>query len=1786
MKISKELANRKRLIDVTRFDGIVNNYVNDGIPANSFKTLEGVELTLDGRVIRANDFKVIGNLGGELLDATMFQGEKYFFIDGKYLKKENSETGELELVYEFENGSDKGNMEVFDTQLFVTNQGNDVISTDGKVDHEYDKWTIKTLINTVNACCIVGEVVYFVTEGGGLFSYNISTEEITYLKNVSNTLHINDIKHYDGYLYCGISDGRLYKYNISTEAGVYIDIHANSDIVYCLLIIGTNLYIGTGDTAEFFRMDFATETTTALGNILADETKLLSMVHNGDTKIFAGTGDNAHIIEITGYTTASPTYTDRSGVGGGDSYIYAIIIVDSVLYIGASNSGRLISWDMATLDGTAAVYTSIGVCHTGETKILALSYMYIDGYDLIIGTGNNAYIKKYKISAGTFHTVSQIENETLAKSLVRYSNTLVFGGTGETGLIFKYTKDDDIIQGNNETFDGTYAKCIANDKISDIKYILIYEYRSGGNYKLYSKIVNIVDDTPVSETSITLENNNNTKCESVRVKALSSNYIIAFYQDGYTNTDLGTICLMDSIGRPLCYEKIEKLRVSGEFTAIDRITDTKAIIAYSSEADAKKGYVRIANIVENLNFTGATTFESADTTETIAINLGPLKNIIIYVDKGNGDKATAKIINDGAANGSPVVIDNGGVRVYALFAAGISSTQIIVAYSITVGLRFEARILNINGNNIYPQTPADIVGGAGHYGSMEVLSASQAVMCYKNLDPDHIHEGTACLINISGNNLTPQTPVSYHPGGNDTYHRVKRLTDTKAIVAYARYLPNDYANVQVLIVNGNLIEPGTSVDIESVVGAWHFVSVISATKVLISYRGGAVGRCCIVTVSGNVPTPHTPVTFEAGNVDRISGIFLSITKVLLFYNDSGDSYYGKTNEIVIDGNTVTPGTPSTFNSESTSYISAILMGGSRGMVSYRQNSTGFGRYKFFNFAGLSIEARAEFESGSTYNIDVAYLTATQSIVGYEDCGDGDKCKVCLIDTTTDTLSPGAPQIIEASNINLCKLKKITTSKVAIIYNKYPSGNNEIRILTINGAAVTPNTPYIFNNDTMINFGSIVVYSTELLQLYYSHTSVSISIKTRLFSIGTITVIPVSTIKTVYTGESTYTVGTSLSSSRSVVCYSNATNQGVCELWNIEKVDDFTNLGTLMCTNINLQTLAFDDVNNILYVGTDNECRLYSIDTSTGDISEIGQVVNDDKIYCMLFGNSENLYIGVGDTTGHVFTYNITTEAFTQKTAAGGLYTNCTKVLSMLLLGGKLYLGGYSSVSDGKLVVYDLGTTFTDKGVVKAGETGITCINTYTDNIIFLGSNTNGHLVEYNIGSSTFTDKGSPSGNVSIINEMIIINTTIYLACTMSTGYARFYSYSLDTQTFTDHGLVSTDEHHTAILSLVFYAPNGIILGAKGYGEFYRFDIDTTVITKLEDYGGEGEEDVGVILSINTYQFYIGFGQGTTVIKYGSGIVVYPEVPQSPSFPHCKFIKAYNNMMFAIGDDKYPNTLMWSKLGDPTDWTDYFSYMMIGRDDDKLVSLLVYKDYLIIFKNHSIYSLTGYSPTDLTQREFNINYGCDGAFQCTMGQNEFYFIYDCDMYMYRRGVGFTKINHSIDLSGGVTSLTFVKDKIYIGSENNSYVLDTIVYFDQKRRAFYNIKQKKRFLNLNYTLNSWGSGEDQVLYEIDDTLWANIKMEFTNWFYNAYRKNILGIIIEGKYNPSHTHLTDNGANFDMILRDNDVNDYTFIKKRLPVKNKKFLDFIITNNENENFELKRIGIIHIVKKGVETE
>lgn len=204
-----------------------------------------------------------------------------------------------------------------------------------------------------------------------------------------------------------------------------------------------------------------------------------------------------------------------------------------------------------------------------------------------------------------------------------------------------------------------------------------------------------------------------------------------------------------------------------------------------------------------------------------------------------------------------------------------------------------ARIGTVSGttisvNQIYPFDEDSDVRG-----SSSLFSADKAIFTFRAGGSGGI--GLSRIGSISGTTISYGPYADFNDGGTISISTQTILTDYKFVVVYRDSSDGGKGHARVGTVSGLTITYGN--EFEYNVGNSNFKDIITTldnNRIIIFYRDPSdsyYGKSVVGTVSGTTITFDSPVAFNpTSSVSDLSSYYVSTDKVIISYHSGGDSY--------------------------------------------------------------------------------------------------------------------------------------------------------------------------------------------------------------------------------------------------------------------------------------------------------------------------------------------------------------------------------------------------------------------------------------------------------------------------------------------------------------------------------------------------------------------------------------------------------------------------------------------------------------------------------------------------------------------------------------------------------------------------------------------------------------------------------------------------------------------------------------------------------------------------------
>jgi len=163
-------------------------------------------------------------------------------------------------------------------------------------------------------------------------------------------------------------------------------------------------------------------------------------------------------------------------------------------------------------------------------------------------------------------------------------------------------------------------------------------------------------------------------------------------------------------------------------------------------------------------------------------------------------------------------------------------------------------------------------------------------------------------------------------------------------------------------------------------------------------------------------------------------------------------------------------------------------------------------------------------------------------------------------------------------------------------------------------------------------------------------------------------------------------------------------------------------------------------------------------------------------------------------------------------------------------------------------------------------------------------------------------------------------------------------------------------------------------------------------------------------------------------------------------PHAGYLEEFMDYLFAAGDSSAPNNLYFSNKGDATAW-DAVDTIAVGDDQEVITGLKKWNNALYIFKESSLYVLTGSSRSNFVVSPLSTDFGLIFPFAIGSDDSGIYFV-SSSYEFYRFDGTFTLLSKNINTLNDYSSfncVASVKSKVIFIPN-----LDNIMYVYHKKR----------------------------------------------------------------------------------------------------------------------------------------
>lgn len=362
----------------------------------------------------------------------------------------------------------------------------------------------------------------------------------------------------------------------------------------------------------------------------------------------------------------------------------------------------------------------------------------------------------------------------------------------------------------------------------------------------------------------------------------------------------------------------------------------------------------------------------------------------------NSDGTVSAVEKGGPSAGTEAVFESADSRdISATYDA--NAQKVVLVYSDDGNSSYGTAVVGtVSGTSISFGTPVVFDSTNTYQPDLDYdANAEKVVIAYADFSAGR--DGRAVVGTVSGTSISFGNIEDWETNSTSNISVTYDANAQKVVVAYRDSQLTVYGKAKVGTVSGTSISFSASADI-FITGIIDNISSAydaSTQKVVIFYEDKSnsdYGTAVVGTVSGTSISFGTPVVFTTSAVDDLSAVYdANAEKVVVAYQDESNSNYGTAIVGTVSGTSISFGTATVFESDTTLYIAAAYDATAKSVVvAYRDlNNSGYGTLAVGTVSGTSIsfETPLVFAEASTqpYSGSLAYDSDTQKIVaGYQD----------------------------------------------------------------------------------------------------------------------------------------------------------------------------------------------------------------------------------------------------------------------------------------------------------------------------------------------------------------------------------------------------------------------------------------------------------------------------------------------------------------------------------------------------------------------------------------------------------------------------------------------------------------------------------------------------------------------------------------------------------------------------------------------------------------------------------
>ncbi len=589
----------------------------------------------------------------------------------------------------------------------------------------------------------------------------------------------------------------------------------------------------------------------------------------------------------------------------------------------------------------------------------------------------------------------------------------------------------------------------------------------------------------------------------------NSDRVVITYKDE-NNSNYGTAIVGTVSGDSISFGTavvFESAQVSLTTPVFDS-SNNKIVVAYQDQGNSGAGTAIVGTVDpsdNSISFGSATAFESGNTNNSIGISFDTSANKVVIAFRDNGDsnygKAIVGTVSGTSISFGTVATFNSATTTYVSIAYDIANNKHVIGYVATSG---NAKVATVSGTSISFGSAVEFESGA------TILTK---VLNDPNINRVHIFyadggdndKGKAVIGSVSGTGISFTSPSNFYTAAQVTQIGVSFNSSINAITVATR--DNGGAlNMYTTTATTSAYTFGSAfaIDASITTGNVNHAHVSTADRTVLAFTDGgdsSKGKAVVYTGAGDVKNltsenyigmsrgvalpgvSGTKVSFESSTMgsEQIGAAYdTNAGKIVLAYQDEGNSYYGTAVVGTVSGTTISFGTPVVFEAaKAKDFNCAYDVNAQKVVIAFCDEAdTDKGKAIVGTVSGTSISfgSEATFNSGGTTVNALVYDANAQKVVAvYRDQGNSNRGTAAVGTVSGTSISFGAEALFNGNNggYEATAVYDANTQKILIGVKDINNSSYGTAVVgTISGTDITFGSATVFISSSTVNIHAV------------------------------------------------------------------------------------------------------------------------------------------------------------------------------------------------------------------------------------------------------------------------------------------------------------------------------------------------------------------------------------------------------------------------------------------------------------------------------------------------------------------------------------------------------------------------------------------------------------------------------------------------------------------------------------------------------------------------------------------